>query len=253
MRLIVNGDDLGLSEAVNRETFALMDAGLVTSSSIMAAGNANTDLPADVAARPHVSFGVHLNLTELSPVSGPKNLEPLLGEEGMFCNNIRATSLSWTLLRAIHREFCAQVETVRGLGVRISHADSHHHIHTIPGLLPVIKDVLRRCNIPAVRLTKNLYAPQDRISPLLVAKKAVFNLALTRIPGLGHTDYFTNLPGLLDALPRLAHRNASAEVMVHAGDNSPKGREEHALLRSIPEQYPNVQFITYWDLNRLTK
>jgi hypothetical protein len=39
MLLIVNADDLGASEAVNDETFALMESGLVTSATLMANGS----------------------------------------------------------------------------------------------------------------------------------------------------------------------------------------------------------------------
>lgn len=249
MRLIVNGDDLGLSETVNQETFALMAEGLVTSATIMAGGAAVASLPGRIATLPQASFGVHLTLTSLRPVSGPLGLEPLLDETGAFRNVIRQTPLSGGLLGAIRRELCAQVEQVRGLGIAPSHADSHHHVHTIPGLLPVIKDVLRSCGIPAVRLSKNLYAPGDRPGWRLLALKVLFNQALTHFPGLRHTDYFTNVPGLLEAVPRLARRDVSVEVMVHAGAQAPHSQEEIVQLRNLCHMpgAERLRFVSYRD------
>lgn len=250
MRLIVNADDLGLSEAVNRETFALMAEGLVTSASIMAAGQAVASLPARMAMLPQFSFGVHLNLTELQPVSGPAGLEPLLDERGAFRNVIRQTRLAPPLLTAIRRELCAQVEAVRGLGAGVSHADSHHHMHTIPQLLPVLKDVLRSCGVPAVRLSKNLYCRRERPGLPRLAQKALFNLALTLLPGLRHADYFTNLPGLLEALPTLGRRDLNVEVMVHAGTQAAHSQDEIALLRALPAmpEARQLRFVSYRDV-----
>lgn len=244
MRLIVNADDLGLSEAVNQETRALLDEGLATSASIMAAGPALAALPRLLAGLPRASFGVHLTLTELSPVSGPRGLEPLLDEAGAFRNVLRQTPLSRPLRRAIHRELCAQVEVVRGLGLGLSHADSHHHVHTLPALLPLIKDVLRACGVPAVRLSKNLYAGSEQPGWTLLARKALFNLALTRFPPLRHTDYFTTAQGLAEALPRLSGRQVSVELMIHPGTQRQHSRNEIALLRTLAG-LPGAQTLSF--------
>ncbi|MDP3426048.1 MAG: ChbG/HpnK family deacetylase [Humidesulfovibrio sp.] len=250
MRLIVNADDLGLSEAVNQETFALMAEGLVTSASIMAAGRAVASLPGRMAALPGISFGVHLTLTELQPVSGSAGLEPLLDEGGAFCNVIRQTHLAPPLLTAIRRELCAQVEFVRGLGAGVSHADSHHHMHTIPQLLPVLKDVLRSCGVPAVRLSKNLYCRRERPGLPRLVQKSLFNLVLTRLPRLRHADYFTNLHGLLETLPSLGPGPRSAEVMVHAGTQAAHSQDEIALLRALPAipGARQLRFVSYRDV-----
>ncbi len=48
----------------------------------------------------------------------------------------------------IYRELCAQIDRVKGLGIDISHLDSHHHIHTLVSLKPVIEKIVTKYNLP---------------------------------------------------------------------------------------------------------
>lgn len=246
MRLIINADDLGLSSAVTNSIVTLMDEGLVTSSSILASGPETPALAQSLPRFPGRSFGVHLNLTELRPMSGQQGLGPLLNDQGCFHNVIRQRRLDRPLLQAIHRELCAQVQAVQALGVRVSHLDSHHHIHTIPALFFVIKDVLRTTGVPAVRLSKNLYCRAEKPGLLRRYEKLLFNLALTHFPSCSHADYFTNISGLLEALPWLANTNRCVEVMVHPGARAAEA--ETALLRSLPKKFKNISLVSYHEL-----
>src|SRR6516162_759961 len=63
MLLIINADDLGVSESVNNETFALMQSGLITSATLIANAPAFEDAVRNSKKFPHCSFGVHLNLS----------------------------------------------------------------------------------------------------------------------------------------------------------------------------------------------
>ena len=74
-RLIVNADDLGASDVVNDAIFREIEKGRVTSSTFLANGP-GVDKAAKAAKQfPHVSFGVHLNLTEYYPLSGDPALD----------------------------------------------------------------------------------------------------------------------------------------------------------------------------------
>src|SRR5215471_2247740 len=62
VRIIVNADDLGISEAVNEATFRAMERGVITSATMLANGP-EVVAAAKLAPRfPKCSFGVHLNL-----------------------------------------------------------------------------------------------------------------------------------------------------------------------------------------------
>jgi len=101
-RLIVNADDFGLTEGVNRGIIEAHRAGLVTSTSLM------VDAPAAEAAAtlsrgyPDLSVGLHF------VDDGPDLDQPAHAE----------------------REFARQLERFRALvGAEPTHVDSHHHVH----------------------------------------------------------------------------------------------------------------------------
>ena len=69
-RLIVNADDCGISDTVNKSIAELLEMGRVSSVSVLANG-ASLNGALDLYERfgSEVSFGVHLNLTEGSPLT----------------------------------------------------------------------------------------------------------------------------------------------------------------------------------------
>ena len=89
MRIIINADDLGISQEVNDAIFGLMAEGKVTSATILANGPAVEEAARRVAEFPECSFGVHLNLTEFKPwTMGPPSGFPMR----MPCARRRITS-----------------------------------------------------------------------------------------------------------------------------------------------------------------
>jgi predicted glycoside hydrolase/deacetylase ChbG (UPF0249 family) len=63
-RLIVNADDLGLSEAVNEGVFAAHEEGIVTSTSLMVPRPAAAGAVAALAEHPSLAVGLHLEVEE---------------------------------------------------------------------------------------------------------------------------------------------------------------------------------------------
>jgi len=90
-QLIVNADDLGADEARNAGIFEAIEAGVVTSASILPNGPALEDALRRIrsSCRP-ISLGVHINLSEGRPLSGPLPL--LTGGDEHFLGKARAAS-----------------------------------------------------------------------------------------------------------------------------------------------------------------
>ncbi len=188
MDVIVNADDLGISREVDDATFQLMKDGLVTSATIMANG-----LDVEAACQrtrefPNCSFGVHLNVTEFSPLTAPENLEPLLDSENRFIGEqVRRVNIDSRLANGIFNEYCAQIEKVKALGVTPSHLDSHNYVHTVARIFPILKRVQKRYGLRKVRLSRNIYA--DR----LLGKDGLSADTLGLDPALGCRDIGTVL------------------------------------------------------------
>lgn len=231
-RVIINADDLGLSPRVNDAIFGLMDRGRLTSSTIMANGPALEAAAKEAGSHPRCSFGVHLNLTDLRPMTTDDALKPLLNEAGEFARRARDVPYDDGLLRAVEREWTAQIERVRSLGVPISHVDSHHHVHTHAPLFKVLKRVQAATGIRRVRTTMNLYHPTD---PLVGGfkqrlKKSAWHGALRWFsPRTTTTDLFTWFWIYHDLLPAVPAAR-TVELMVHPGSDDPIFQREEQLM-----------------------
>lgn len=220
MNVIVNADDFGMSAEVNNAILDLMSRQKVTSATLMANGPFIEEACAETHRFPQCSFGVHLNVTEFQPLSSSPNLEPLLDGQGLFIiGRIRETRIDTALAEAIYGEYCAQVERVQALGVRVSHLDSHHYVTTMPRLLPVLKKVQKRFHIRKVRITRNIYSPDEHAPLAFRLKKNIFNFVLRHYFRTRTTAGFSgfDLFHQVGSLKRLKHE--SFEVVVHPGNN----------------------------------
>jgi len=232
MKVIVNADDLGINESVNGAIFAAMQRGTVTSATMIANGPAIESAVKNLHLFPNCSFGVHLNLTEFQPISPAslRDLSAILDRNHCFNgNSIREVRIGVSMLKAIFREWCCQIENLMSLGVEPSHLDAHHHVHTIPQMLPVLAALRRRYKINRVRISRNLYDSTEHPSRALLAKKRVYNLAL-RSSGFRTTRIFSDLVTFIHRCNARRPRAASVELMAHPG-SLPRG-EEAALLES---------------------
>jgi chitin disaccharide deacetylase len=136
-------------------------------------------------------------------------------------------------------------------GIRITHFDSHQHIHTIPKMFPVLKALQRKFGVKKVRSTINLLPAGHHMTAVRSLKKRLFRLALshvysTRSPqGLGDfRDFHTVLrQGYLPKFPCL-------ELMVHPGTRNSGYNDEVNLLRSDWRRLlpPSVRLGSYHSL-----
>lgn len=232
--VIINADDLGISRQVNDATFRLIDKGIVTSATIIANAPDTEDACLRAKAFPECSFGVHMNVTQIKPMTSPAKLEQLLDSDGCFVDEkVRQVSIDSTLADGIFDEFCAQIEKLQSLGIKLSHIDSHHHVHTIPRLFPVLKKVQRRFQIRKVRISRNIYASHEIVSRKLLLKKALFNLLLRRYYKTRTTQGFTDFKAFVEYGTTKNMTHGCVEAMVHLGAD---GYEDESELLETPWQ-----------------
>ena len=154
-RIIINADDFGLSERVNKAVAQAHSVGVLTSATIM------TNMPAaDEAVKiakemPTLGVGVHLNLTEGPAVSKGTFVERLIDADGKFaCSpfTLSLVSLAGHKIREVIRaELAAQIQWAIDRGLRPTHLDSHEHIHAFPSLFSIVYQLAGRFGIRAVR------------------------------------------------------------------------------------------------------
>jgi chitin disaccharide deacetylase len=158
-RLIVNADDFGLTQGVNRAIVEAHCHGIVTSATLMANGRAFEDAIERANSTPRLSVGCHIVLVDGSPVRGEKQASSTLSD-GKFEDGRFYESLNGFAMRVvsgginadeIEAEATAQIRKVQAAGVVVSHLDTHKHSHIFPQVLRPLLRAARASGVPAVR------------------------------------------------------------------------------------------------------
>jgi hopanoid biosynthesis associated protein HpnK len=155
--LIVNADDLGWTAGVNRGIVEAHRNGIVTSASLLANGEAFAEAADLARGTQGLSVGVHLNLSDGSPISAPETVPSLLNDSGEFAGGpdgllvkIATRRIS---MREVEIEWQAQIAKVRAAGVEPTHLDGHKHVHMLPGLFEIALRLAKRNGIQAIRVS----------------------------------------------------------------------------------------------------
>jgi chitin disaccharide deacetylase len=155
--LIVNADDLGWTEGVNRGIAEAHRNGIVTSASLLANGAAFASGVEMARTTPGLGVGVHLNLSDGEPVAERELVTTLLNDKGELEG--RPESLLLKLARRsvsvqeIEQEWDAQIQKVRASGVEPTHLDGHKHVQMLPGLFEIVLRLAKKHGIAAVRIS----------------------------------------------------------------------------------------------------
>ena len=155
--LIVNADDLGWTEGVNRGILEAFQHGIVTSASLLANGAAFAGGVAAARSAPGLPVGVHLNLSDGPPLANPETVPSLLHKGGEFGGGPERLLLrrarNGLQLAEVEKEWDAQIRKVRDAGITPTHLDGHKHVHMLPGLFEVALKLAKRHGIGAIRVS----------------------------------------------------------------------------------------------------
>jgi hopanoid biosynthesis associated protein HpnK len=155
--LIVNADDLGWTEGVNRGIAEAHRNGIVTSASLLANGAAFESGVEIARTTPGLGVGVHLNLSDGEPVAERELVTTLLNDRGELEGKPESLLLRLArrsvLLDEVEREWDAQIQKVRDCGIEPTHLDGHRHVQMLPGLFEIALRLAKRHGIAAVRIS----------------------------------------------------------------------------------------------------
>lgn len=149
--VIVNADDFGLTEGVNRSIIACHQAGSVSSTTLMANMGAAAHAAQLAQENRGLGVGLHFNLTTGRPLSPPEQVCSLLRPDGSFLSRgqLILGALSGRLVAAhVVAELEAQLRRMRSWGLSPSHFDSHQHVHAIPLIFKALAEAARREGVP---------------------------------------------------------------------------------------------------------
>ncbi len=238
MRVIINADDLGINPQRSHGIFLCHEQGVVTSASLIVNGS-DSAAAAKRAGERGLPIGLHINLTEGSPISKPDAIPTLLTTDGYlltredFIESMKRGSID---RMHIEREIRAQFEWFIEHSGQPTHVDSHHHIHVYPWMTELLIPILDRYSISYVRIPEEPLPPfgydidperLTRAEKISARGKKARELFLAH--GIRSTDHFRGLAltghssmrNLRHTFNRLPE--GTTELMVHPGSHNPHG------------------------------
>ena len=171
LRVVVNADDFGMDADTCAQTIRCMTEGAISSASIMPTMPASAQACDFARRHEEFSFGVHLTFvrdTCEEPAAAPHAIGTLVDRQGRFMSShkVRLRALAGRIDAShVAVEVEAQLARVRDFGVRVSHVDSHGHLHKFPVFQRALEDVLPRFGVQRVRNQQNVYARRAWRSP----------------------------------------------------------------------------------------
>jgi predicted glycoside hydrolase/deacetylase ChbG (UPF0249 family) len=165
--LIVTADDVGLHRGATLGAVEAHERGIVTACSVMAVGSDFRHAAELLRGRRALAVGVHLTLVEGRPLSPPSEVPSLVMGGGGFLPSAAAFLRRYAMGRVdpdqVELELRRQIEALLDAGLDIAHANSHQHLHALPGVLEV---VLRLAVGHGIKFVRTPTDRQPRAVPL---------------------------------------------------------------------------------------
>jgi predicted glycoside hydrolase/deacetylase ChbG (UPF0249 family) len=242
--LIVNADDLGVHPDTNAGILSAYRRGILTSATMLFT-TPYLQQTVDEFVRPGaLPIGIHLDLTMGKGAAGRRQTPRLVDEEGVLKLTAReivahrfAGDDGRALLDEIRLELAAQFARARDCGVRLTHADSHQHVHMNPAIFSLVEELAPRYGVGRLRLSREPLVPAAiadlaasgklinavkwallRASSRRIASKLATNDAFF---GIVHSGIMSRRA--LEIAIRAARPDQSVEICIHPGFRAPAG------------------------------
>jgi chitin disaccharide deacetylase len=217
--VIINADDFGLNSSVNKAIVESFNSALINSTTLMA-NMPGFEEAVEIAHNQKLieKIGIHLVLTDGSSLTEEINSMDLFFKKNAISSSLRFKKLFFLNRREqniIFKEFAAQIEKVKNSGIPITHLDTHHQIHDMWAIMQILIELLKRYNIPSMRILNNLEKSHYYYKN---AYRSVINYYL-KGQKVNFTDFLGNQTDIITVLKKnpafLSNQNKKIEIMVH--------------------------------------
>jgi len=182
-RLIINADDFGLTEGINRAIAECHDTGVVTSTTLMANSAAFDDAVAIAKSYSKLRVGCHVELIDGTPMTDC----PSLRADGHPRFRGKIMEFAHLALRGrlnpdeIAVEALAQMRKIQAAGLELTHFDTHKHTHMFPKVLRPLLRAAKECGVRAVR---NPFAPVKALAVATILRRPKLWVRYTEVRAL---------------------------------------------------------------------
>lgn len=198
-QLIINADDFGIHPAVNEAVHKAATEGILTSTSLMAGGDAFDEAVEMARSMPSLGIGIHLTLVGgVKPVLPPSEVPSLTWDNGVFCHDygkLIVRDLEGKIsLSEVYAEWDAQIQKIMNTGLPVTHMDGHQHMHMWPHFYPIARDLAKKYHISCMRVPDEdvLFGMKDGHIIRWAAKNGLSLLSRMHRPDLKKNHIRTN-------------------------------------------------------------
>jgi len=163
---IIHADDYGWSEGVNHAILDSHQYGILTSTSVIATMPGFLDAVDRRKEAPGLGFGAHLSLNLGRPISRPGSVPLLVDSNGYFHYSYLyhlMKSNQRQYLDQCRRELAAQIQFLVNNGFSLDHLNSQSHIHMIPKLYDITRELADEMGNLHLRLSGEYWYGTPRI------------------------------------------------------------------------------------------
>ena len=221
--LIIHADDLAVSHAQDRASFAALDSHAVSSASIMVPCPWLDEVAAYAKSHPDADLGLHLTLTSewknyrWGPAASRDQVPGLLGPDGNLWPDVPFVTRHATP-GEVEKEIRAQIERAMQVGIHPTHVDSHMGTLFTPAYFPVYVKVAREYRIPF--FAPRIAAAAPGMAALLndsEIEPGAFIMATSTQPADWASFYLGAIqslkPGLTEMIVHLAYDDAEMQAI----------------------------------------
>ncbi len=181
-KLIVTGDDFGLSTGVNEAIEEAHRRGILTTASLMVRGAATDDAVERARRLPSLRVGLHLVVVDGSPVLPVEAIPDLLEGQDIFSHSLVRAGIRFFFSRKVRRQLEAEIRAqflaYQRTGFPLDHVNAHHHMHLHPTVFGLLLKVGAEYGLRAVRLPFEPLLPSWRASRKVLVRRSAMWLFL---------------------------------------------------------------------------
>ena len=189
--LIVNADDFGLHARVNEAIELAHRNGVLSSASLMVAGDAAADAVERARRLPTLRVGLHIVLADGRATLPRSDIPQLVDDQGRFGNAMVLDGVRFFFLPRVRaqlaHEIRAQFEAFSATGLPLDHVNTHKHFHLHPTVLSLLIEIGREYGMRAMRL------PCEAPGTLLLRPWIALVRARLDRYGIAHNDHVAGL------------------------------------------------------------
>lgn len=255
VKVIINADDCGISKHVDAEVRRYMENELISSTTIMA-NMEDFDGAVQLYKDFHdsISFGIHFNLTEGTPLTRSQRLI----DEGYFIEKDGTIQfygkeydyrkVTKAMKADIYKELECQAQKILDSGIKISHFDSHHHVHFHRQILPVFCQLSKQYDIRKMRRCSNIQSAFVN----KLKTEIWWYYAKSMNQKLHSSDYFCGISSFLKLYDSNSIKDDCLyEIMCHPGHSGIDYEKENSMMEIRIKELTEMRKIDMINYNKL--